>query len=72
MENEIKGEVVVRFVVDFSGKVSRVSVIKEVKSCPEFSKEAIRVISKSKPWIPAQHNGRFVNSWMQIPIRFEM
>lgn len=72
MENEIKGQVIVRFMVDKTGSVSRVSVLKDVKACPEFSKEAIRVISISKRWIPAQSNGRFVNSWMQIPIRFEM
>ena len=72
MENEIRGQVMVRFMVDKTGSVSRVSVLKDVNACPEFSKEAIRVISTSPRWIPAQSNGRFVNSWMQIPIRFEM
>lgn len=72
MENEIRGQVIVRFMVDKTGSVSRLSVLKEVNACPEFSNEAIRVISTSKRWIPAQSNGRFVNCWMQIPIRFQM
>lgn len=65
----INGSVVLRFVVDQSGKISRVTAIEESKSCPEFTEEAIRVLERSPRWIPGQNKGRFVVSWREIPIR---
>ena len=64
----IKGSVVLRFVVDQSGRVSKVSAIQETKSCPEFTEEAIRVLKISPRWIPGQNRGKFVISWREIPI----
>ncbi len=71
-DEELTGKVIIRFLVDKTGSITQISVVKDVKNCPEFAHEAIRVIRKSKRWIPAQQNGRFVNSWMQIPVQFEM
>ena len=71
-EEGLTGQVIIRFVVDKTGSISQISALKDVKNCPEFTYEAIRVIRMSKRWIPAQHNGRFVSSLMQIPVRFEM
>ena len=68
-EEGINGSVVLKFVVDKSGRISRVSAIQDTKSCPEFTEEAIRVIKKSPRWIPGQNKGRFVISWREIPIR---
>jgi TonB family protein len=65
----INGSVVLRFIVDQSGRVSKVSAIEETKSCPEFTDEAIRVLKKSPRWIPGQNKGRFVISWREIPIK---
>lgn len=65
----INGSVVLRFVVDKSGKISQVTAIEETKSCPEFTEEAIRVLKRSPRWIPGQNKGRFVISWREIPIR---
>lgn len=68
-DERIQGSVVLRFVVNQSGRISRVSAIQETKSCPEFTEEAIRVIKRSPRWIPGQNNGRFVTSWREIPMR---
>ncbi len=65
----INGSVVLRFVVDQTGRISKVSAIEETKSCPEFTEEAIRVLKRSPRWIPGQNKGRFVVSWREIPIR---
>ena len=65
----INGSVVLRFVADQSGRISRVTAIEESKSCPEFTEEAIRVLKRSPRWIPGQNKGRFVVSWREIPIR---
>lgn len=66
-DERIQGSVVLRFVVDQSGRISRVSAIQETKSCPEFTEEAVRVIKRSPRWIPGQNKGRFVTSWREIP-----
>jgi TonB family protein len=68
-DEHINGSVVLRFVVDNTGKISRVSAIEETKSCPEFTAEAIRVLQRSPRWIPGQNNGRFIDYWREIPIR---
>lgn len=68
-EKHINGSVVLKFVVDATGKISRISAIEETKSCPEFTQEAIRVLKQSPRWIPGQNKGRFVASWRELPIR---
>ncbi len=67
-EEGINGRVVLRFVVDETGKISNVQAIEETKACPEFTAEAIRVMEKSTRWIPGQNNGKFVKSYREIPI----
>ncbi len=68
----INGRVVLRFVVDETGKISRVKAIEETKACPEFTAEAIRVLEKSPRWIPGQNNGKFIKSWREIPIQLSV
>ncbi len=70
LEDGLSGKVVLRFVVDVKGRVRNISCVEETNSCPEFTKEAIRVLMKSPNWYPAIKNGRYVNSWMQIPVSF--
>lgn len=66
----INGSVVLKFIVDETGRISSVTAIEETKSCPEFTEEAIRVVKKSPLWIPKEINGRYVPSWREIPIKF--
>ena len=72
MDDGISGSVKLRFVVNVQGNISDIKVLEENKSCPEFTKEAIRVIRQSPKWIPAQIKGKSVNSWMMIPVRFNL
>lgn len=66
---KISGSVVLKFLVDQSGRISRISAMKETASCPEFTREAIRVLKNSPRWIPGQNKkGRFVASWREMPI----
>lgn len=64
----INGFVMLRFVVDEAGRISRVQAREETKSCPEFTTEAIRVLKKSPRWVPGQNKGIFLKSWREIPI----
>lgn len=72
MDDGISGTVKLRFVVNIQGNISDIKVTEETKSCPEFTQEAIRVIKNSPKWIPAQISGKFVNSWMTIPVKFQL
>lgn len=68
-DENIEGYVKLKFVVDRTGRISRISAIEQTASCPEFTKEAIRVLQKSPLWIPAQNNGQFTTAWRELPIR---
>jgi periplasmic protein TonB len=71
-EEGISGYVLLRFVVDVDGKISRISPVEVTKSCTEFTDEAIKVLKKSPRWIAAQYNGKFVKAWRQIPISLKL
>lgn len=68
----MEGYVKLRFVVDVNGRLSRISAVEETAGCPEFTKEAIRVLQMSPVWIPAQKGGRFVPSWRELPVRITL
>lgn len=72
LEKEISGEVILKFIVDTEGRVTNIFAVEETKSCPEFTKEAIRVIQKSPKWIPAFKNGKKVYSWVLLPIKLNL
>lgn len=68
----INGSVMLRFIVDEAGRISRIQAIEETKSCPEFTTECIRVLQKSPRWVPGQNNGSFLKSWREIPFRLSI
>jgi protein TonB len=69
VEQMIQGTVMVEFIVDASGTVSKVEAI----SGPEELKdEAVRVIRKSGKWTPAIQNGREVRSYKKQGIVFRL
>jgi len=69
MDKEKSVQVVLRFVVDQGGRISRISVIESSSACTEYNKEAVRILKRSPRWIPGQVRGRFVNSWRVVTIR---
>jgi TonB family protein len=72
LDEGINGYVMLRFIVDEAGRISSVQAIEESKSCPEYTKEAIRVLKNSPRWVPGQNNGKFVKSWREIPIQLNI
>lgn len=66
-EKGIQGTVVIQFIVDVDGTVSKVEAI----SGPEELREAaVNVIKKSGKWNPAIQNGNKVKSYKRQPITF--
>lgn len=70
MKNDIQGRVVVKFIVTKKGKIKDVTVLKPVD--PELDKEAIRVVESMPDWIPAQNDGKAVDSYFHLPVSFKL
>ncbi len=67
---EISGKVVLKFIVNKNGSVTNVSVVNaEPKGV--FEKRAIAAIKKWN-FEPGYYQGKAVNTWVTLPIRFEL
>jgi len=66
--NDLEGEVYVRFEVKKDGSIGEVVVSKSVH--PVLDSEAIRVVKEMPAWIPGRYDGKAVNSWYTLPISF--
>jgi protein TonB len=69
-EKGVYGRVIVAFVVERSGKLSNVTVVKSVH--PVLDKEAIRIVKLMPRWIPGRQNGITVRVKCYIPIIFRL
>ena len=67
-DNNISGQVIVRFIVNEKGKVSKAKVIKGVD--PALDREAVRVVKSSPRWTPGMKDGKPVKVFYTIPINF--
>lgn len=68
LENYIQGTVVLRFIIEIDGSLSKVQVIRGVGGgCDE---EAVRVVTKMPSWIPGSQNGKNVRVYFVLPVRF--
>ena len=69
-ENNVQGKVIVQFVVDMSGKVGEVKIVRSVDK--ELDKEAIRVCKSLPKFTPGRQNGQAVAVWYTLPIQFKL
>ena len=70
IEKGIEGRVIIRFVVEKDGRLTNFEVLKSPDDL--LSKEALRVLHQTEPWIPAQNEGRPVRSHFCMPITFRL
>jgi len=69
-ENSISGKVYLKFVVEPSGEVSKIQLLRGIGGgCDE---EAIRVVKKMPKWKPGRQRGKAVKVWFNLPIRFQL
>lgn len=66
----IQGRVTVRYVVQSSGEISDVTVIRGID--PALDNEAMRVIKAMPKWIPGKQNGKDVDVYYTLPIIFKL
>lgn len=69
-ESGLSGKVVLKYVVSSSGNISNVRIQKGLTDCVECDKEAIRVVRMMPTWIPGSLNGKPVNQWFTLPVKF--
>ena len=70
INNNIQGQVVVRFIVGKDGSTIEPFIAGSVEY--SLDTEAIRIIKKSGKWQPAFQNGHIVKSYKQQPINFKL
>jgi TonB family protein len=69
-ENNIQGKVFVNFIVDETGQVTNVRVVKTVETL--LDAEAVRVIKSLPLWKPGMQKGKTVRVQFTIPINFAL
>ncbi len=69
-EINVQGKVIVQFVVDKTGKVGEVKVVRSVDK--ELDKEAVRLCKSLPDFIPGRQNGQVVSVWYTLPVIFKM
>ena len=70
VENGVQGRVVVQFVVDKTGKVGEVVVVRNVDK--DLDKEAVRVCKSLPKFTPGRQNGQAVAVWYTLPVTFKL
>ncbi len=69
-ENSISGKVVVRFIVEKDGSITKPQVARSAH--PSLDEEALRVVRMMPHWKPGKQQGRAVRSYFTLPIKFEL
>ena len=70
LQQGVEGTVMLRFVVKADGTVGTVQVLKSVET--NLDREAVRVIRELPKFSPGRQQGKPVNVWFQIPVRFHI
>ena len=66
----IRGNVVVRFVVQADGTIARAKVVRHAD--PLLEAEALRVVGLMPRWQPGKQNGKAVAVWSSLPVVFRL
>ena len=65
-----QGRVIVQFVVDKTGEIGEVKVVRSVDK--DLDEEAIRIVKTLPKFIPGRQNGQNVAVWYTLPITFKL
>lgn len=70
LENNIQGKVYVSFVIDETGNIASVDLLRGVDI--SLDKEALRVVKSLPKWKPGKQGGKPVKVRFSVPIQFEL
>ena len=68
--NKIEGRVVVQFIIEKTGEVGDVQVVRSVDE--ELDAEAVRVVKSMPKFTPGRQDGKEVAVWYTLPISFKL
>lgn len=71
-EAGISGTVYITFVVENTGEINEVKVLRGVSGGPDCDKEALRIITIMPRWNPGLQNGRPVRVSFNLPIKYTL
>lgn len=71
-EAGLSGKCFLKFVVNETGSISNVEILKGVPGCQDCDKEAIRVVKAMPAWKPAKMTGKSVKCYFNLPISFKI
>ena len=69
-ENNVQGRVVVQFVVEKTGNIGEVKVVRSVDK--DLDREAVRVCKSLPKFTPGRQNGQAVPVWFTLPVTFKL
>jgi protein TonB len=69
-KNGIGGNVYVQFIVKSNGEIYNPKILKGVDKGEGLNYAALKVINAMPPWIPGKQNGRYVSTFVNLPITF--
>ncbi len=69
-ENNVQGRVVVQFVVEKTGNIGEVKVVRSVDK--DLDREAVRVCKSLPRFTPGRQNGQAVPVWFTLPVTFKL
>lgn len=64
------GNILVRVLIDETGRLSDLTIVRGLDGCRGFNEESLRLIKLMPDWIPAEIKGKPVKSYYIIPINF--
>ena len=70
VKDSIQGRVVVQFLIDPSGCVGEVKVVRSVSE--ELDAEAVRVVKTLPRFVPGRQFGKAVSAWYTLPVTFKI
>ena len=70
LKQNIQGRVIITFIVEKDGSLTKAKVVKSVY--PALDKEALRVVKKMPKWMPGKQNGNAVRVKYALPITFRL
>ena len=71
-EADAQGKCFLKFVVNETGEISNVEILKGVPGCRDCDNEAIRVVKSMPKWKPAKMTGRAVKCYFNLPFSFKL
>ena len=69
-DNNITGKVVIRFVVEKDGSITKAAIAREIGG--GCGKEALRVVNGMPKWKPGKQSGKAVRTEFTLPVDFQL